>query len=534
MDRNLRWKLILVVAAVAIGLWALYPSYRVYYDPAFENLPPSEQAELRSGALSLGLDLQGGMDLTLEVDTSELQGEFDRDDVMERALAVLRNRVDEFGVSEPTIQKLGDDRISVQLAGLDDPIRARRIVQQAARLEFTLVKEPADIERTLRLADRHLGLYLAGRPAPAASDSAAADSLMAAADSLASESPLLSRYIPLQGGDIAFKTDDVAYLDDLFEESGLSDRLPSARLAWGKEIFPLSSGEQARNLYVLENKIELTGEGVEKAIVRVSGQDGLPEVELNFAARPAATFARVTGRNVGRRLAIVLDGNVATAPYIRNRISGGRASISGGGMDVQEASDLKVVLEAGALPAPLRVIEERTVGPSLGHDSITQGVRATWIGGLAVIIFMVIYYRASGLVAVLALVLNLFFLLAVMGRLGATLTLPGIAGIVLTIGMAVDANVLIFERIREEMTLGKTVGAGISRGFDQAFTAIFDANLTTLIAAIVLLKFGAGPIRGFAVTLSIGIVANLFTAYFVSRMVFDAVAGRRQLEKLSI
>jgi protein-export membrane protein SecD len=533
MDRNLRWRVILVVTVVVIGLWALYPSYRVYYDSSFADLPASEQAELRSTALGLGLDLQGGMDLTLEVDMSEIEDGISADDVMERALAVLRNRVDEFGVTEPIIQKVGDRRISVQLAGLNDPIRARRIVQQAARLEFTLVKEPEDINRTLRLADRHLGLYLAGRPAPAATDSAAADSLLAAADSLASGSPLLSRYIPLQGGDNAFSVDDVDYLDNLFEESKLSERLPNARLAWGKEVFPLG-GKEVRNLYVLDERVELTGEGVERAIVRVSGQDGLPEVELNFATRPAAKFAQVTGRNVGRRLAIVLDGKVATAPYIRNRISGGRASISGGGMDMAEASDLKVVLEAGALPAPLNIIEERTVGPSLGADSIRQGVRAVMIGGVAVAIFMVVYYRASGLVSVLALVLNLFIVLAVMGRLGATLTLPGIAGLVLTIGMAVDANVLIFERIREELAQGKTVGVAISRGFDQAFSSIFDANLTTLIAAIVLLKFGAGPIRGFAVTLSIGIVANLFTAYVVSRMVFDAVAGRRQLSKLSI
>ncbi len=534
MNKNARWKLLFVVIIILAGAYALYPTYRLYFglsDEAFAELPRSEQDALRGSALTLGLDLQGGMDLLLEVDMSEVQpdvsgGMPSSEEVMERALSVLRNRVDEFGVAEPIIQKAGADRIIVQLPGLTDPERARSIVQRVARLEFVLQKEQADVDRTLRTVDRSVALYLAGLPAEAAADSAAVDSLV-------TESPVLSKYLPLAGNQIAFVSDDVDQLQQWFDEANIDERLPNARLLWAKDETTLADGRRVRELHVLDRKIQLSGEGIKRALVRL-GQEGGPEVDLYFSTAAAATFARVTGANVGRQLAIVLDDKVASAPVVRGRISGGRATISGGNMDAQEASDLKIVLEAGALPAPLKVIEERTVGPSLGADSIRQGVRATLIGGAAVAVFMVIYYQLSGFVAVFALIMNLFLLLAVMGRLSATLTLPGIAGIVLTIGMAVDANVLIFERIREEMKLGKTVAASVSRGFEQAFTAIFDANLTTLIAAIVLLRFGAGPIRGFAVTLAIGIVANLFTAYFVSRMVFDAAANRPETKKLSI
>jgi preprotein translocase subunit SecD len=256
-------------------------------------------------------------------------------------------------------------------------------------------------------------------------------------------------------------------------------------------------------------------------------------VLLNFTRRGAAIFSRVTGANVGRQLAIVLDGNVRSDPVIRQRIPRGEASITGSFTD-KEAADLSIVLRAGALPAPLHVIEERTVGPSLGQDSVQKGLKAGIIGSILVILFMLIYYRFSGSIAVLALFLNIWLLMAVLGAFHATLTLPGIAGIILTIGMAVDANVLIFERIREELRTGKTVARSIEFGYQRAFRTILDSNLTTLISALVLFQFGSGPIKGFAVTLSIGLIANMFTAVFVTKIIFDGIVARRRLETLSI
>ncbi|MEA3240141.1 MAG: protein translocase subunit SecD, partial [Pseudomonadota bacterium] len=256
-------------------------------------------------------------------------------------------------------------------------------------------------------------------------------------------------------------------------------------------------------------------------------------VAMDFNSRGGKLFDRITAENVKRRLAIILDNHVYSAPVIQERISGGKAQISGR-FDAKEARDLAIVLRAGALPAPIRILEKRTVGPSLGHDSIRKGLISMVIGFMLVVVFMVIYYHLSGLVANLALVLNLLFILSVLALAKATLTLPGIAGIVLTIGMAVDANVLIFERIKEELRLGKTTRAALDGGYNKAFLTIMDANITTLIAAIVLYQYGTGPIKGFAVTLSIGIVSSLFTAIFVTRLVYDSIMEKRSVKQLSI
>lgn len=536
MNRSARWKLLLVFASILVAVWFLVPTYQIYFGMTHEEFDAktvSEQDHLRASAIALGLDLQGGMDLLLEVDTSQIpkgDGAQSVDDLLDRALSVLRNRVDEFGVTEPVIQKTGERRITVQLPGLTDPNRARRIVQRVARLDFKLVREPDEIQRVLRRVDRLMAAAAQGLSAEL--DSVMADSLMA--DSLLASNPLLSRYIPLNESDIAFAIDDVPLMQEMMASAGVDSLLPTSDLVWGKDTFPLRDGRQARQLFVLEKKVQMSGEGIKRATISMDPSTGQPEVDLNFSTRAAALFARVTGANVGRRLAIVLDGNVASAPIIQGRISGGRASISGGGMSDREAADLKVVLEAGALPVPLNVIEERTVGPSLGRDSIRQGLKAGLVGAGAVVLFMLVYYRLSGVVAVIALSLNMLFLFAVLAKLGATLTLPGIAGVVLTIGFAVDANVLIFERMREEMAAERTIKASVERGFERALTAILDANLTTLIAAIVLLQFGSGPIRGFAVTLCIGIVANLFTAYFVSRLIFELITSRLKVSRISI
>jgi preprotein translocase subunit SecD len=326
---------------------------------------------------------------------------------------------------------------------------------------------------------------------------------------------------------------------DVAKERGVIP--PDLELMWKRESEP---GREApvRRVYLLNSKASVTGKYLTSAIIRWGldpSYPGAPGVALEFNRVGRSLFSRVTGENVGRRLAIVLDEKVHSAPNIKEKIRGA-ASITGS-FTSEQARDLQIVLEAGALPAPLSIVEERTVGPSLGGDSIRRGVRAAIVGGIAVAIFMVIYYNLSGFLAVIALCLNLVILMAVMAGLRylpaghtGTLTLPGIAGIILTIGMAVDANVLIFERIREELGAGKTVRRAIRDGYSRAFTTILDANVTTLITAIVLYQFGTGPIKGFAVTLSAGIIASMFTAIVVTRAIFDWVTGARRLTKLSI
>jgi preprotein translocase subunit SecD len=294
-----------------------------------------------------------------------------------------------------------------------------------------------------------------------------------------------------------------------------------------------ASGRRSQNPILLKNKSLLTGDSLENAKVQISDRFGEPHVSIKFNAQGAKDFDRITGENVKKRLAIVLDGTVHSAPVIQERISGGQAQITGS-FTMDEASDLAIVLRAGALPAPVIILEERTVGPSLGQDSIDKGTWASVIAGILVFLFMVFYYRWTGLIADVALALNMLLLLGVMVLFRATLTLPGIAGIALTIGMAVDANVLINERIREELRLGKTPRAAIEAGYTKAFLTIFDSNVTTLVAALFLFGFGTGPVKGFAVTLTIGIVVSMFTAIVVTRIIFDYFVWNRKIQRISI
>jgi SecD/SecF fusion protein len=538
MDRAFRWKLIITLAMIALSIWAMIPTLRLYSMPREKRdaLTGPQIDHLRSRSMKLGLDLQGGMDLVLELDKGALQEGTDVGDATDRVIEILRNRVDQFGVAEPVIQKQGEDRIAVQLPGLLDPERARRLIGQTALLEFKLVKSGDDEQRVIQMVDR----YLAQRQsAPEEADStlAASDTTRSAeSDSLLTDRPLTSRSLGTWGGGIMFPESEWQAVANMLEKANVDSILPpDTQLAWSKDM-ERATGQSGHVLYVLKKKAELTGAGVANA-VRTLGEDprhpGAASVSLTLNNRGSATFARVTGDNVNRQLAIVLDGRVASAPVIQDKIRGGRASITGTFSD-QEARDLAVVLRAGALPAPVNIIEERTVGPSLGRDSIREGLHAGLAGALLVVIFMLWYYRAAGLIAVLALVLNVFFLFAVLAGLNGTLTLPGMAGIVLTIGMAVDANVLIFERIREELRNLKSVRAAIDSGYKRAFRTILDANVTTLITAVVLFQFGTGPIKGFAVTLSIGLLANMFTAVLVTRMIYDAITHRRRLESLSI
>jgi preprotein translocase subunit SecD len=293
------------------------------------------------------------------------------------------------------------------------------------------------------------------------------------------------------------------------------------------------TGEVTRTPFLLKKQVLLTGDALTNAEVRIGSQFNEPYVSIEFDREGAQLFERITAENVGKRLAIVLDNTVYSAPVIRERIAGGQAQITGS-FTVEEARDLAIVLRAGALPAPVRIEENRTVGPSLGQDSVRQGLTAGLIGSVLVVLFMLLYYRLSGTVATVALILNVLLLLAGLGYFHATLTLPGIAGIVLTLGMAVDANVLIFERIREELRIGKPARAAIDAGFARAWSAILDGNVTTLIAAMMLFQFGTGPIKGFAVTLSLGLIANLFTAVFVCKVIFDTALALRPIQRLSI
>jgi preprotein translocase subunit SecD len=362
---------------------------------------------------------------------------------------------------------------------------------------------------------------------------------MAPEDLALRRAPLTSRLRFFRGSDqdnAWVPEDQVAAVESLLAVPGVRGLVPiGATFSWGREAVDYG-GTMMRAMYLLSERAELTGSDVSNAVVSMgldSARPNSPGVSLTLTGQGAHDFSRVTGANVGRRLAIVLDGKVHVAPTIMDKIPRGRASITGN-YDQQEAKILAIVLRAGALPAPLEIIEERTVGPSLGGDSIRLGVRAALFGGICTMLFLLVYYRASGLVATLALLFNLVLTLGFMAALRATLTLPGIAGLILTIGMSVDANVLIFERIREELRLGKTVRASIEAGYARAFTAIFDSNVTTLISALVLLQFGTANIKGFAITLSLGIASSMFAAIVLTRLIFDFYVDRYTPQKLSI
>ncbi|UCF78591.1 MAG: protein translocase subunit SecD [Candidatus Eiseniibacteriota bacterium] len=525
MYRAQKWKALLVLVVFAFSVWYILPTLKIYRmgDEERDAVPSEELESLKDKALKLGLDLQGGMHLVLEVDKSGLEDK-EAHDAVDRAIEIVRNRVDQFGVAEPIIQRQGENRIVVQLPGLLDPERAKSLIGQTALLEFVIVKTP---DETRELLDR-LDSFVAGRVA-AARDTAQYPYF----DPL---KPISSRMLTIEFGGVFFSEREVQDVQSFIEQAGADTLLPlDARLSWSAEEEQFQ-GRPGKVLYFLNKKADLTGAEVATARVAMDldpDRPDAPGVLLSLTRGGATVFSRVTGANVGRQLAIVLDGKVFSPPVIRQKIPSGEASITGNFTD-REARDLAIVCRAGALPAPLVIIEERTVGPSLGRDSIEKGVKAVLVGSALVILFMLIYYRGSGFIAALALFLNVWIILAVLSAFHATLTLPGIAGIVLTIGMSVDANVLIFERIREELSTGKTVTRSIESGYQRAFRTIFDSNLTTLIAAVVLFQFGTGPIKGFAVTLSIGIIANVFTAVFVTRLIFDGIVSRRRLERLSI
>ncbi len=531
MLRSLKWKLILYAAISIFAILLILPTVISQLPPWFTKVIPTEK-------IHLGLDLQGGMYLLLTVEGEKAVesyveqiinslrddlkekgipfGKLERDKenrivlefsgakekvdnlltqrftmlrelsssgeggiwkaqlvldsketdyvkkrAIDQALEIIRNRIDQFGVSEPEITLQGTDQILVQLPGVRDPQRAINLIGQTALLEFKLVDDEGNVEEALK-----------GNVPP---------------------------------GDI------ILYQRSVDEKTGAVRKIP----------------------FLLKEKTMMTGEFIKDARVALDSQFHEPYVAMEFTDVGAKLFEQITTANVKKRLAIILDNNVYSAPVIQERIAGGRAQITGR-FDTKEASDLAIVLRSGALPAPVKILEQRTVGPSLGEDSIRKGIISIIISAGIVVLFMIFYYKASGIVADVALILNLVLTLATLAIFRATLTLPGIAGLVLSIGMAVDANILIHERIKEELRWGKTVRAAVDQGYHRAFITIIDSNLTTLIAGVFLYQFGTGPVKGFAVTLCIGILANIFTAVYVTRLIFDFLTLRPGMKQLSI
>ena len=532
---NLKTRLLLILGCVIASVVMLYPRTvieRVKRDGVFVY------DTVKRVPLKKGLDLQGGMHLTLEVDDSR-QAVADKSEALDRSLRVIRQRIDEFGVAEPVVQKVGDDRIIVELPGVDDPERAQAVVSEAAFLQFLITDETQALERILPRLDeaaRAAGIGavtgIAGGDTATrvgvtslfGTDSAKPDS--AAVDTTAAATlntrGLFSSNIAQGGlvpGQYSVAANAVTQLQNaLLQPSVLAVIPPGKTLKWGAEEQEGTGGQKFRELYMLDAKPIITGESLTDARPSSDPVDG-NVVTFTLNSEGGRRFRNETAKNLKKSMAIVLDDKVVTAPTIQSPI-GRNGQISLGGASLQEAQDLALVLRAGALPVPLKITEVRNIGASLGQDSIDRGVLALGIAVGLVVVIMIGYYRFAGVLAVCALFLYVLYTLAVLAGFNAVITLPGLAGFVLSVGIAVDANVLIFERIREEIDAGKSTRLSIDEGFKHALSAIVDSSVTTILSGAVLYQYGSGPVRGFAVTLIAGVVASLFTALFVSRTFF--------------
>ncbi len=605
-------KVILIVAAVALALVYLYPTFEDYQfrqklsslsgadSLTFIEQNQEKMLEAKAKRVKLGLDLQGGMRVVLEVDVLQLMDDLaknkddnfrtiieevrrevgardveivplfgkkfrdrgirlsryyynirDEDDkilpqledeagkAIDRAVEIVRNRVDQYRVSEPNIQKQGARRIIVELPGVKDEREVQQLLQGTAKLEFRMLKDSEISYRVMESIDK----FLAGKvtdttagtrttPQQAQTSRDALSELLGGSSPSATdttqeaqflrEHPLFTYVRPDQrgSGEAYVLEKDRDRVIRLLTRPDVQRLLPADfEFLWSAKPVLSDDGNKFYTLYAVRRTPELTGGVIVDARVSVSPEDNRPIVNMEMNSEGAREWARITGANVGKRLAIALDNAVFSAPVIQNKILGGRSQITG--MDTpNEARLLEIVLRAGALPAPVSVIEQRTVGPSLGEDSIRSGLTATGFAFIFTVLFMVVYYNMSGAIADSALLFNILFILGVLAAFQGTLTLPGIAGIILTIGMAVDANVLIYERVREELEGGKTPRAAIDAGYSKAFSAIIDSNITTFLTGIILYQFGTGPIQGFALTLMIGIVASLFSAIVITRVIF--------------
>jgi preprotein translocase subunit SecD len=544
MLSSIRNRLIVVALLLAASIWSLWP--RQVTVRQLVNGRMQDVVRERS-PLKLGLDLQGGIHLALELDQSK-GAVANPSDAIDRALTVIRRRIDEFGVSEPLVQKSGTDRIIVELPGERDPARAKEIVQRSAFLEFRITDMQNQfrdaiprIDRALERAGVKADSGAAATPSPLEqllksdtaqqADTAGADTT--AADTTSGRPGPLSSLL-YQGqlpGEFLVPEESYPHVDSLIHLPAAEREIPRGlELFWGAQ--PLSQGARSfRPLYAVDRRAIITGDQLSNATAALDQVTGGAIVRFELTRAGGRIFGRETARHIGDHMAIILDGRVQSQPpVIRSQINRS-GQIELGNADLREAQDLALVLRAGALPAPLKIVEERTVGASLGDDSIHKGIRAVLVGSIAVILLMGFYYQFAGLLAILALSMYGVFTLGGLAGFGATLTLPGLAGFVLSVGMAVDANVLIFERIREELKAKKTVRAAVDLGFQHAMPAIVDSNLTTVLTALFLFQFGTGPVKGFAVTLIVGIFASFISAVFVTKTLFLIWLDRRSPTK---
>ena len=603
MNSKLRTRLLLILFIFGLGIYSLWPTikYQLLSDTEKNNLSKEEVEYLQSNSIKQGLDLKGGIYIVLEVDLPQLvnnlannkdkkfdifindlkdgytnnsvdffelfdskatnqdlklpryfitygktknqiieQLKFQADDSINRIIEIIQNRVDQFGVSEPTIQKQGNDRVIIELAGIQDSERARGLLQSTALLELMIVK---DVESTntiirqidnLSYSDNQIGIKSQNEDATNGGD-------LFSSDNEVNDLQFSSLLIGI-GSDLAIDKENLEQFNNILSQENIKQLLEATGSNFlfsnSSRIFLNDFGEEEEVyiVYHLVNNAELTGGVIENAQVRLSQSGvtaGQPLVQMEMNSAGSREWARITGANIKKRIAIVLDKKVHMAPVINSQIFGGSTVIEG--LDsVEEAEDVAIVLRAGALPVPVTIIDQKIVGPSLGADSVQQGTTSILIGLVLVVLFIIFYYRMSGFIASFSLIWTLILLLGILALLQATLTLPGIAGLILTVGMSIDANVIIFERIREELRKGKTVRSAIDSGYQRAITTIVDANLTTGIAAGVLYQYGTGPIKGFATVLFWGIVVSMFTAIIVTRFLFDFTTSRRNVEKLSI
>ena len=461
MSKSLAIKWIVIIVALLGSLALIYPNYRWYSKSNDERVKLEALGERPEHLLNLGLDLRGGSSLLLELDVSKLSTKEPLNEAMARAIEIIRNRIDQYGVGETQITRQGDKWILVQLPGVANPEAAEALIGKTAMLEFHIVKN----------------------------DTTVAEKAIAKLESM----------------------------DEPYDQDGILKPEIAALLPEGYTIFRTKDG----GYNVVDKEAKVTGADLENARLTMMGENGYPEVSFSFNAEGAKKFGQLTGSNINKQLAIVLDNTIQSAPVVQSRITKeGRIS---GTFTVDEAKQLSIVLKAGALPAPVRVIEKKTIGPTLGEDSIKSGLGASLYALLGILLFMIIYYKWAGFIADIALVLNLIFMMAIMSYFSATLTVPGIAGIILSLAMAIDANVLIIERMREEKLLGQPIQTIIQLGYEKAWSAIFDSNITTIIVGCCLLQFGTGPVKGFAVTLIIGLTVSLFTAVFVTRAIYELI-----------
>ncbi|HEV7364778.1 MAG TPA: protein translocase subunit SecD [Gemmatimonadales bacterium] len=538
MFSSIRSRLLIIALLVVASVYFLFPRDITTREPGPNGV--MHDVTVTRVPLKRGLDLQGGMHLALELDQSK-QVSADPKKDLDLALTVLRKRIDEFGVEEPLVQKVGDSRIVVELAGITDPARAKGIVQRSAFLEFKITDKTGALEKSLPAMDRTLrnlgvkGENQAEKPSAVqqllGGDTAKAGRKDSTAkDTTAVIGGVLSGLIQASGalpGEYAVPEPAYPRVDSLLSIPAVARQLPRGlTLRWSAA--PTSVGVQpVRYLYALDEKSIVTGSNLVDAKAQLDPLTNGPIVTFELDRAGGRKFGEETGKHVGDYMAILLDGKAqGRPPVIQSRI-GRNGQITLGGKTLQEAQDLALTLKAGALPIPLKIVEERQVGATLGSDSIHHGITAGVVGTALVILIMLVFYRLSGVLAVVALALYILFTLGGLSMVNATLTLPGLAGIVLSIGIAVDANVLIFERIREELLHGKTVRLAIDEGFKHAMNAIVDSNVCTVLTALFLFQFGTGPVKGFAVTLILGIIASMITAVFVTRTFFMIWLQRR-------